>query len=35
MERDAWLYMYNGDMGEDNIKPGVLNETDAVQVSLV
>jgi hypothetical protein len=31
MNRDAWLYMYNGDMGEDNTMPGVLNEEDAVQ----
>jgi hypothetical protein len=27
--------MYNGDMGEDNTKPGVLNEIDAVQVSFL
>ena len=29
MERDTFMWMLHGDMGEDNTKAGVLNETDA------
>lgn len=30
MERDTFMWMLHGDMGEDNTKAGVLNEADAV-----
>ena len=29
MERDTFMWMLHGDMGEDNTKAGVLNEADA------
>ena len=30
MERDTFMWMLHGDMGEDNTKAGVLNKADAV-----
>ena len=29
MERDAYIWMLHGDVGEDNTKPGVLNKKDS------
>ena len=29
LDRDGWMYMLHGDMGEDNTKPLVLKEEDA------
>ena len=29
LDRDGWMYMLHGDMGEDNSKPGVFNKEDA------
>ena len=29
MTADGWAWMLHGDVGEDNSKPGVLNEKDS------
>ena len=29
MKADGWAWMLHGDVGEDNSKPGVLNEKDS------
>ena len=29
MERDTYMWMLHGDLGEDNTTPGVLNKSDA------
>ena len=31
MKRDAYIWMLNGDMGEDNTKAGVLNKEDSAE----
>ena len=33
MDRDGYMWMLHGDVGEDNLVPGVLSKSDSTPVS--